>query len=238
MVEFKPVFGLADINSSITDGVLQTNAAYVSEVKTPKSLYSPIGDIFHAVGRGYGVDMGLSATYRNWKFGVSAIDLGVITWQNNQILSISVPSAMNQIITDSSEGLLNKESIFKYLVQPGNGPNYTTELPSKFRAGLSYQVSKGILLDGDFVAPLNNVAGNIINPYVAVSSQINVFNYFDLGIGIATEKQFGYIVPAGLVLNFISGSEIFVGSNDILAFIGNRNDHVISLNVGIKLFGF
>ncbi len=237
-IGFKPVFGLADMNSSITNGILTTNATYVSEVKTPKSLYSPLGDIFHSVGRGYGVDIGLSATYRNWKFGASAIDLGVINWQNNQIVSINIPDAMNNIISDSSYGLINKESIFKYLVQSGDGPNYTTQLPSKFRTGLSYQLTKGILLASDFVAPLNTVEGNIINPYVSLSTQINVFNYFDLGVGIATEKQFGYVVPAGVVLDFIGGSELFVGSNDVLAFIGNRDDHVISLNVGIRLIGF
>ncbi len=229
----KPIWGLGDYNSSIVGSENYEEGSYV--YADPNYTNDMLGKTFTANGRGFGVDLGLSASYKKWKLGMSAIDLGKITWQNNSFENAAVifPAI------DTLYNIAQKNSkAFNYFTARGNGANYTTQLPSKFRTGLSYQLSKGILLSGDMVAPLNTVEGNLLHPYVAVGAHINLFNLMNVSIGYAGEKEFPNVVPAGVFVALMGGFEVFIATDDLLAYINQSSGRVISAEAGIKLFGF
>jgi len=239
-IGLKPIWGIGDYNGMISNGQNIENGTYVYNSTYFSQLSS---HPFMANGRGFGVDLGLNTTYEKWKFGMSAIDLGKINWQNNSFLNATI--TMPTLSSLEGEGGIfeNGTDEFKIMSHfvnnvPNAGPNYTTDLPSKFRMGLSYQLTKIVAFSSDFVAPLNKVQGNLINPYWGVCTQLNFFNYFNLNVGFATEKGFGNLVPLGVLINFLQGPEIYAGTNDILAYLGNGNGHILSAAVGIRLVGF
>jgi len=240
---FKPVWGFAGYNGPIdaTQNILEgTNVTYPGAL-----LKYP----FEANGRGYGIDLGLSATYKKFKFAISAIDLGKITWQNNYYFTPyskkNVDSIENALLNQAKNGgsvtVGNSsnpiQNVLQYIGYQKAAPNFTTQLPSKFRTGVSYEPISSIILSADFVAPLNTVQGNILNPYYAAGLHIKFFQIFAFSVGAASEKGFGTIIPAGFFLN-MGGAEIFVATNDVFAFVNNSTSHVISASFGIKLFGF
>lgn len=236
----KPVWGQFDYNSIINNGqnIEQGTMVYWD----PNYDYNLLSKLFDANGRGLGLDMGLSASYLKWKLGLSVIDLGKINWQNPEFANTG--EFLPLLEGEAAEGLINnKTQIFNAFVNYSKEgyagqPNFTTELPSRFRSGLSYQLTKGITLSSDFVAPLNSVQGNLIEPYLAAGAQVNVFHYIELSAGIGTEKGFGNVVPVGVFVNFIGGLDFYVATNDVIAYIGNGNGHTLSASAGIRVFGF
>jgi len=237
----KPIWGLGSYSSTISGTNSALNTEQGTYVYSDNNYTSDIlSNVFTANGRGYGVDLGLTATYKKWAFAVSATDLGKITWQNNSFN----PYTLHLPPTDSFPILFNNnEKILNYFLNhnpsnTGGAPNYTTELPSQFRTGISYRVGKILTLSSDFVAPLNNVQGNLINPYIAVGAHFDFFRYFGVGIGYATEKDFGNLLPLGIYINILFGIEIYVATNDAFAYINNQTGHVLSGEAGVKLLGF
>ena len=192
--------------------------------------------MFQANGRGLGIDLGLSASYKKWKLGMSVTDIGHIKWQNIDFTPTTIKFPTNY---DSLRNYIqNNAKILNYFYNQSPGPDYTNQLPTKFRLGLSYQLTKGIGFSSDFVAPLNSVPGNLLKPYIAACTQINVFHYIELNVGIATESQFNYVVPVGVFVNFIGGFDFYVGTNDATAFLNNYSGHVLSAAAGIRICGF
>ncbi len=230
----KPIWGLGQFSSIFTgeQNVEEGTYVYGNSGYTKNIL----ANIFTANGRGLGVDLGLSASYKNWKLGASVIDIGKINWQNIDFVPypLTFPTS-----TDSLRKYTQGNAkILDYFFQQSPGPNYTTELPTKFRLGISYRLTKGIQFASDFVAPLNSVPGNLLSPYVSLGAQINVFHYIELNIGIATEKGFSYVIPMGVFVNFIGGLDFYVGTNDAVAYLNNGSGHVLSAAAGIRVFGF
>lgn len=233
---FKPIWGLGSYNAMVTGG---ENVEQGSYVYTSNYLQNIFSDMLHANGRGYGVDLGLSATYKKWAVGFSVTDLGSITWHNNSFQ----PLALKFPPIDSIPSILdNNGKLFNYFVShnasnTGGAPDYTTQLPSQFRTGISYKVGRLLTLSSDFVAPLNKVEGNLLNPYYAIGAHVDLFRIIGFGVGYATEKDFGNLVPVGIFVNIFYGFEVYVGTNDILAYL-NTTGHVLSGSAGIKLLGF
>jgi hypothetical protein len=229
----KPIWGIGQFSSifsggqNIEEGTYVYNSDYLS--KFPSNL-------FQANGRGFGLDLGLNASYKKWKLGVSVTDIGSIKWQN--IDFITTPLVFPTNYDSLRQHVQGNGKILDYFFDQSPGPDYTTQLPTKFRLGVSYKVSNGIQLASDFVAPLNSVPGNLLSPYVSVGAQVNVFHYIELNLGFATEKGFNYVVPAGVFVNFIGGIDFYVGTNDVTAFLNNESGHVLSLAAGIRVFGF
>jgi Family of unknown function (DUF5723) len=241
-IGIKPIWGLGSYSSTlsgVSDLINSEEGSYVySDPDYTKNLFS---DIFKANGRGFGTDLGLTATYKKWALAVSANDIGKITWHNNSF----GPYVVNFPPLDSIPILFknNADILKRFYHQPssdntGGFPDYTTELPTQFRAGLSYQVGKILTLSSDFVAPLNNVQGNLLAPYYAVGAHFDFWRYFGVGIGYATEKGFGNLLPMGIYLNILFGVEIYVGTNDAFAYINNQTGHVLSAEFGVKILGF
>ena len=237
-IGFKPIWGLGSYSSVVTGGENVEEGTYV--YSNPNYGQNIASNIFTANGRGFGVDLGLSATFKDWTAGVSVTDIGKITWQNNsfQPLVLKFPPL------DSINYLFNNNGkLFNYFVShnesnTGGAPNYTTQLPTQFRAGLSYKLTRLVTVSSDYVAPLNTVQGNLLNPYYAVGANINVFRWVGVGVGYATEKGFGNLMPVGFFINVFYGFEVYAGTNDLIAYIGNSNGHVLSGSAGIKIFGF
>ncbi len=220
----KPIWGLGQFSSifvgsqNIEEGTdVYGNPNYTSNI---------LSNAFTANGRGFGVDLGLNASYKKWKLGVSVINLGSIKWHNIDFNNKLLTFPTNDSLRKLTEG---NAKILDYFFNQSPGPDYTTQLPSKFRMGVSYQLSKGIVFASDFVAPLNTVPGNLLNPYVSVGAQVNVFHYIELNVGLATEKGFGTVVPLGVFVNFIGGFDFYVGTNDATAYLNNESGHVLSL---------
>lgn len=237
-IGFKPIWGLGSFNSVISGGENTQEGSYVyGNTNYLQNIYS---NILTANGRGYGVDLGLSATYKKWALGVSAIDLGQITWQNNSFQPFPAKFPPGDSLYDDFQ---NNAKILNYFIDhnasnTGGQPNYTTQLPSQFRTGISYKVGRLLTLSSDFVAPLNNVEGNLLSPYYAVGAHFDLFRIVGLGIGYATEKGFGNLLPMGIFINVFYGFEVYVGTNDAFAYISNSTGHVLSGEAGIKLLGF
>lgn len=234
---FKPIWGLGSYSSDFVGGQSINEGTYV--YGNTNYTQNILPNIFTANGRGYGVDLGLSASYERWKLGFSVIDLGQITWHNNSFQNApdQFPTSESQVISE----LNNNASIFNDIVYYTHlpEPDYTTQLPSQFRAGLSYECGRFLMFSSDFVAPLNTVPGNLLNPYVGVGVHLQLFRIFGLGLGYATEQGFGNLVPCGIYINILYGFEVYAGTNDLLAYVGSfSGQHVLSGSAGLKIFGF
>lgn len=232
-IGFKPVWGLADYNGYVTGTENVEEGTYV--YSNQNYWRNITQNILTANGRGYGIDLGLSISYKKWKLGASAIDLGKITWHNNSFVNSTVEFPA---VDSAAEVIKNSAKAFQYFTTRGVGNDYTTQLPSRFRSGISYQLTRGIALSGDFVKPLNTVEGNLLYPYVAVGAHINIFRIMSVSVGYAAQKEFPNAVPVGAFFNLVGGLEMFVATDDLIAYLNPNNGRVLSVEAGIKLFGF
>lgn len=223
-IGLKYLLGLADFYANATQ----------TDITSYSAWYTNGNPFFSAPGHGFGGDIGLSGIYGKWKFGLSVVDIGFISWTKNlkQLDNSYFPK-----LDSNSYGL---EELTKLKINYSNyqplitGPAFKTDLPTRLQTGASYNVNKHILLSTDIVFPLNNVTGSLRSPYYSIAGQFTLSKFIG-SIGLTYDPDYGLIIPFGIVLG---PTDIYLGTNDLFSFLGLTNSPNLSIVVGIFRLNF
>lgn len=243
-IGLKYLWGLANVFGEAVNGTIDAHSAVSTlyNIQYNLSNFTPTGaqNLFNNTGHGVAADVGLSAAYKKWKFSVAATDLGSILWQHNTLTGVDtlMPKlAANNYGIQSWSDLGNFAFANNSILNFKPGPDYKLALPAKLRTGVSYAViNKKITISADAVFPLNNVVGNLENPYYAVAGQFDIVKGVSISLGFAGNKVYGFDMPLGISLGLRNILEFYVGTADILTWFGRVNNPNISACFGLLRF--
>jgi hypothetical protein len=242
-IGFKYLWGLGNMEMIAENSVLIGHSAfsskygiYYSDVKN----FSPDHSASTA-GSGIAFDIGGGVGFGRFKITVSAVDIGKLTWNKNVLM-------INDTILDSSlvtQGL-NSWNLFKnnnmfrtdsgmFKFKPGNP--YETNLPSKFRLGVGWQMAKRTIVGADMVLPISNNPTNLNGAFFAIGTEMALASNFKLSFGFAGNSTYKFAMPCGVTLgSFFKIMELSIATNDILTFIFPGKDPHISLSLSLFRF--
>ena len=215
-IGFKYLIGYANINANVDSGinaVYNINSSY-PDIPPPKGL-------FNGPGHGYAFDVGLSAIYKRWKFGLSITDIGSITWKQGYVTFND--TTIYQIRHGSD---LWNELINGTLAGSVPASAYTTALPYKLRAGVAFQWTPIVLVSADFIDPLNTspIGPNAL--YGAVGAQIKIKRHVAVWTGFATAQGYGWGFPLGFTFTVDKHFQFYLGTSDVTSYIRPRDADV------------
>lgn len=243
-IGLKYLWGLADVYANITPGGLTAHSSITSSYainygNIPNFTPSSAANLFNNTGSGVAADIGISAVYKKWRFGVSATDLGSIYWQHNTLTAIdtNMPRlASNNFginsFGSSSDFSLANNSIMNF--RPG--PDYSVALPSKLRFGAAFEATNRITISSDIVFPLNDVLGNIQFPFYAAAAQFQIIKYVYVSTGFCGNQTYGFEMPLGICLGLKNYIQFYLATSDILTYLVKNNNPNISAAFGLLRF--
>lgn len=221
-IGLKYIWGETYFNGNVDNSGINADYAVPSDFPafSPLSAANP--------GHGLAADLGVSALYKKWTFGISATDLGSVTWrQSSFTIADTTIFGLNNINTVINKIDSNTVTDYK------RTRNVTMLLASKLRLGSAYQLSKRIILSADIIFPLNNAISNLNGPYFALGTQISAGKVLILNAGIATTADYGTSVPLGISLCAGHAVQMYFGTNDVLTFLGKNYNGNISAAYGL-----
>ena len=247
-IGFKYLWGLGDLEMNANNGVLTGHSAFTSSYGIN---YGTINDfapqstpgIFPSVGNGTAWDLGAGIKIGKIKITASAVDIGQITWNKN------VLNAQDTLLPDTTKfnfsgvnswnmshqanHLFNQNGIIKF--KPGK--DYTTTLPSRFRIGIGYQITRRVIAGADMVMPISDNKANLQQAFYAIGTEMTLANNFKFSFGIAGNSTYGFSIPMGVVLgHFFKIMEVSIATNNILTYLSHGSNPNISLSLSLFRF--
>lgn len=195
-----------------------------------------------AVGKGFGMDFGLSAIIEEkWKIGAAVTNLGSINWKGN------VYTANNGFLVElASDGLDNYNffsGIDDFVTNGGilewqGASERRVKLPSNARFGIGRLFGRMIELGADVVLPLNDEPGSFEKAVIGFGGDIRPIPVLQLSAGIVTGGTYDTKVPVGITFTTPTGTwEAGIASRDIVTFFTEKNP-TVSLSLGFLRFRF
>jgi hypothetical protein len=213
-----------------------------SKFDTTGSNIVPVTNKFAPVGRGYGVDFGLTAVIRkHWTVSGAITDIGQITWDGNlfKLKDINLENSF-------SSGLLNLqiENLVQYLngsdglLQWQGEKKRTTNLPRTVRFGASYKPGNLYRVGIDIVQPLSSDFASLNKPVIAIGGEISPLKWIHIQLGYVQGGNYNYKIPCGLIFSPGQGKwEFGAASRDMVTFFRSKQP-VVSLAAGFMRFHF
>ena len=130
---------------------------------------------------------------------------------------------------------LTKDSILAYSSNyQGKGcypVSDTTKLPTKYRAGVMYQVNKKLMVELDWLRGENDLPGNSTNNYVAAGTEYYYLDFLPLRAGFSVGGYEGWKIALGAGIKY---KEIVIdmGVDGINNIIANKR---LSLAFSVKI---
>jgi hypothetical protein len=169
-------FAVDHVNSSFTTGA-QDHLTISNEYVIKSAFSQNFGKIYDfdtsntggnmgpfptPAGTGLGFDFGIATTYdKVWRFALSVTDIGKINWNKNTAEYSGNGSMTLTDLTDSTQRQQLSDTL-KGKGHPTDG--FTTDLPTAFRLGASYNLQEIIpgtlLVAMDYNQGFNNMPGN------------------------------------------------------------------------------
>lgn len=203
------------------------NIDYGDYLNDPKFTYNDADKLLSPVGRGHGVDVGMSAEIvKIVKVSASVTDIGKMTWTENllqaQDKGFKLPKhdgSEEYSFEDAAE--MAKTIIDSALVfNPVN--ELTTDLPTRFRAGVGVRLGQRVEVGVDYVRALNNAPGNISEDFVGLGIDLKPFSVFRLSTGVTTGAGDKLNVPVGFAI-VTPVYEFGISTRDITAPFSENN---------------
>ena len=173
-------------------------------------------------GKGFGIDLGFTMQLGDYiKIAASVTDLGKITWDYNTIVNLDTNHFLytNFVLTPSDptyNAFVNDLDGFstRDTINP-----YSTDLPTRYRAGIMYQPSDRLLIELDWTEGKNDFPGNSIKSVFALGSEYYALKYLPVraGLSVGGAETFTVSVGAGLRFKYISLDLAAYGINNIIA---------------------
>ncbi|MBU3679607.1 MAG: hypothetical protein FGM32_08375 [Candidatus Kapabacteria bacterium] len=187
------------------------------------------------VGRGYGIDFGVSYQSSNFSLGMSVIDIGQMRYNGN-VYSIA-DTVVNGLATPGFESY----NFIKEAQQLTGEGNYIVwsglletraMLPTRVRLGGSYTVSRFFRCGFDVMAPLTDVGSNLSNAITSVGINYRPFSWLIIAAGLGTGDGMTTFIPGSIALSILGGTvETGVTTMDMSSLFTDRLP-VISAHVG------
>jgi len=211
------ITGLAYANAQIMNQSLYGNYCISSSYTAAPFPRAP--------GHGFGTDIGLSAFYLKWKFGISVTDIGFIKWKQNY--ATVGDTSLSQLGNDFNSFINNTQPNF------AKGNDFTIALPAKLRMGANYTINKHFSASADAAIPLNNVVANLPGPYIALAGQVNLNSILVFDLGFAEAQEYGLAMPVSMQLGFGKRVHMALGTNDLLTLLGGVHNPSMSFAFGL-----
>jgi hypothetical protein len=195
----------------------------------------------NAVGRGFGIDLGLNAVILNRiKVAAAYTNAGTVTWDGN------VYTVKDTLLFDTDNPGLESYSLFQSLgsfagesgLLEWNGvATRKVQLPSLFRFGASVDIiPQKLELGFDAIFPTNNAPGQFERAMLGFGGDVRPIKWLELSAGFLTGGNYDFMVPLGItVFAPAGGYEFGIASRDALTFF-LKNGPTISWSVGFLRF--
>lgn len=217
-VGVKYLMGMAYASMRDDNGMLYANYAVLNSYPSP-ALFPK------APGSGFATDIGLSALYQRWKFGLSFTDIGFIKWKQNYAAAADTNlSGLDQDYSNFVNGTVPE------FQKTGN---FKMGMPAKMRMGANYYINKHFSASSDFILPLNKSIANLPGPYISLAGQINLNRWLIFDMGFAEAQEYGLAMPAGISLGLGRSVHMYFGTNDVLTFMGKIHNPALSFAFGL-----
>ncbi len=193
------------------DGILTGHVSYVSRVagKDPNGSFRPGIFGMPVVGFGTGFDLGIAGgTNSNITFGLSLVDIGKVNWAQK----IEETTADTTLVVDDPSQVEDGEAITNSLKgKTKTGMPFSTSLPTKFRAGVAFQLDKMIewipgelLLGVDLNQGLVEVPGATTRTRVSAGIEWKLLQFLPIrtGVSFGGTDHFNYAFGFGVNVGF------------------------------------
>ncbi|WP_347157895.1 DUF5723 family protein [Pontibacter chitinilyticus] len=204
---------------------------YESYLDNPNFNYKDMDGMLSPVGKGHGIDVGLSAEVAKVvKLAVSVTDIGQMTWTNNLLQGedkgFTLPSdsdrAKEYNFEDAAEAM---KTIVDSAIVFSPVSALTTKLPTRFRAGAGVKVGKVLELGVDYVHALNKAPGNISQDFIGLGLDVMPLPFFRLSTGVSTGAGDKVNLPIGFAI-VTPVYEFGISTRDITAPFSETNPGV------------
>lgn len=198
--------------------------------------------VFEPVGEGHGYDFGISADIGNMvKVGASVTDVGNMVWRGNLL------TANDEYFTKITSEGINSFNFFKEVANIVGGSTdslFTYEpnkelrksLPTKLRLGGGLKLGKKVETGLDVTIPMNNVAGNLVDPFIGAGIDFQVVKLIRLSSGFSTGAGYGTSIPLGITFT-TPVYEFGVATRDVFGLMGQESPY-LSVAFGFLRFKF
>jgi hypothetical protein len=173
-------------------------------------------------GTGYSFDLGINYKIAKvFSIAASITDIGKIIWNYNTKINYDTNSfnyknfvldksdpTYNQFVNDL-EGLNTRDTI----------SSYTTNMPTKYRAGLLFQPSDKLMIEFDWMKGDNNLPGNTTKNIFSLGSEFFPTRFLPLraGTSIGGPESFTISIGAGLRYKYLAFDLAAYGLNNMIA---------------------
>jgi hypothetical protein len=242
-VGFKYLWGMGNMEMIAENGVLTGHNAFSSKYGidyNDVNNFSPDKSASTA-GSGTAFDVGAGVGFGKFKITLSAVDMGKITWNKN-VLVINDTILDSSLVTQglNSWNVFENSNLFRsdsgmFEFKPGDP--YDTKLPSKFRLGMGWQMSKRMVVGADLVVPMSDNPTNLENAFFALGTEMTLASNLKFSFGFAGNSTYKFALPCGITLgSFFKIMELSIATNDILTFISPGENPNISLSFSLFRF--
>ena len=189
------------------------------------------GSGLQPVGKGHGFDLGLNAEVgKLLRLGLAVTDLGHLTWTGNLLTADdqklarlrSAGVGSYDFLKEATEIFLSgTDSLFQYNATSAR----RASLPTRLRAGAGLRISEFLETGLDVTLPLNNVAGNLISPFVGVGVDYKPRRWLRLSSGLSGGAGYGLSLPLGLTVA-TTHYEGGISTRDVPGLFSQQNPYV------------
>lgn len=175
-------------------------------------------------GTGYCADFGIAMQIGDaWRFAASVTDIGQITWNYHTFINRD-----NNSFVYRNFDLVSTDPTYNAFVNDLEGLNtrdttttYQTNMPTKYRAGLSFQPSGKFLIELNWIKGDNNLPGNSTANIFSLGSEYYPLPYLPLRTGVSVGGPGDYYIAFGTGLK-LKHFTIDIAVNGINQIIGNK----------------
>ncbi len=173
-------------------------------------------------GTGYSFDLGFNAKIAKvFRFAASITDVGKITWDYNTKINYDTNSFVyRNFVLDKSDPIYNQfVNDLEGLNTRDTLSSYTTNLPTKYRAGILFQPSEIILVEFDWMKGDNNLPGNTTKSIFSLGTEYYPVRFLPLrtGVSIGGPESFAISLGSGLRLKNLIIDVAAYGINNMIA---------------------
>ncbi|MCC9137898.1 DUF5723 family protein [Pontibacter silvestris] len=178
---------------------------YSDFITNPDFNYRSSGSRLNPVGKGSGMDVGVSADIAKVvKVAASITDMGDLTWTENLLeghdKGFKLPEAAEtagsynfmDYVTALGEAIMDTSLVFAPVKE------HKTKLPTRLRLGVGVKLGSKVEAGVDYVRALNNAPGNITEDFFGLGLEIMVAPNFKVSTGASTGEGRTMNLPIGL----------------------------------------
>ena len=243
-IKYLQGFGLLDISSDGSEFIARSAMSPGFKIDYgddhPQNPTYVAGDKMKPVGRGIGVDIGISAIINeNMRIGFSICDLGSITWDGNvYVAADSVVSSLdedgfdNYNFFDQADNFAADKGIYDWLPSEA----IKVKLPTTLRGGAGYIVNEKVEVGVEAVVPMNEEPGALRGVVFGLGGEYKPVEWIGLNLGLSTGGIYPMRIPFGLMIMPPSGTwEGGFAFRDVLS-LGGGDEPTLGMCFGILRF--